>query len=178
MKKRKDMIFESLDALKPVINVINEAAEALEDKTRIISKSPISDVLLGALGAGVGATGSFAALYTLGTVGLSAAGITSGLAVAGGIIGGGMVAGVFVLAAPMVIMSGIGISIANKNKYKKLKQEKEEVYKNALKKHEGILNALKDEHDSNKERLDYLKSIDILLTKAIKDLKKDLEDNE
>lgn len=178
MKKRKDMIFESSEALKPVINVINEAADALEDKTRLINKSPIHEVLAGALGAGIGATGSFAALYGLGTVGLSAAGITSGLAVAGGVIGGGMVAGVFVLAAPIVIVSGFGISIANKKRHKQLKQEKEKVYKNALKKHEGILNALKVERDSNKERLDYLQSIDILLTNAIKDLKKDLEDDE
>ena len=54
----------------------------------------ISDA--GALGAGIGGVGSFAALYGLGSVvGLSAAGITSGLAAAGGIVGGGMVAGVF-----------------------------------------------------------------------------------
>ena len=53
--------------------------------------------------------GSFAALYGLGSVvGLSAAGITSGLAAAGSIVGGGMVAGVFVLAAPVAVLGGIG----------------------------------------------------------------------
>jgi len=35
----------------------------------------------------------------IGTAGLSAVGITSGLATAGSIIGGGMVAGIFTLAA-------------------------------------------------------------------------------
>ena len=57
-------------------------------------------MLAGALGAGIGGTGSLAALYGLGTVGLSAVGITSGLATIGSVVGGGMVAGVFVMAAP------------------------------------------------------------------------------
>ena len=57
-------------------------------------------MLAGALGAGIGGTGSFAALYGLGTVRLSDVGITSGLATIGSVVGGGMVAGVFVMAAP------------------------------------------------------------------------------
>jgi len=43
-----------------------------------------------------------------------------------------------------------------------------------LKKHEEIIQALKSEADADKERLDYLQSLNILLTQAIKDLKKDL----
>lgn len=66
-----------------------------------------------------------AALYGLGTVGLSAAGITSGLAAAGSIVGGGMVAGVFVLAAPAVIFAAGGVGITSHLKSKQLKQEKE-----------------------------------------------------
>lgn len=58
-------------------------------------------------GSGVGAAASFGALYTLGTTGVSAAGITSGLATAGSIVGGGMVAGIAVLAAPVAVL-GIG----------------------------------------------------------------------
>ena len=53
-------------------------------------------------------------------------------------------------------------------------QEKERLYTEALKKHEAIIKALKDEADADKERLDYLQSLNILLTQAIKDLKKDL----
>ena len=56
----------------------------------------------------------------------------------------------------------------------RLCQEKERLYKEALRKHEAIIKALKDEADANKERLDYLQSLNILLTQAIKDLKKDL----
>jgi hypothetical protein len=78
------MKFQSIESMQPVVNVINEAAEALNDPHRTISESTIPEVLAGALGAGLGGVGSFAAMYGLGTVvGLSAAGITSGLAAAG-----------------------------------------------------------------------------------------------
>ena len=133
-------------------------------------------MLAGALGAGIGGIGSFAALYGLGTVGLSAAGITSGLATIGSVIGGGMVAGVFVMAAPVVVLAGGGILLASNLKNKQLKQEKERLYKEALQKHEAIIQALKTEADADKERLDYLQSLNILLTQAIKDLKNDLGD--
>ena len=133
-------------------------------------------MLAGALGAGIGGIGSFAALYGLGTVGLSAAGITSGLAAIGSVVGGGMVAGVFVMAAPVVVLAGGGILLASNLKNKQLKQEKERLYKEALKKHEAIIQALKTEADADKERLDYLQSLNILLTQAIKDLKNDLGD--
>lgn len=133
-------------------------------------------MLAGALGAGIGGTGSFAALYGLGTVGLSAVGITSGLATIGSVVGGGMVAGVFVMAAPVVVLAGGGILLASNLKNKQLKQEKERLYKEALQKHEAIIQALKTEADADKERLDYLQSLNILLTQAIKDLKSDLGD--
>ena len=133
-------------------------------------------MLAGALGAGIGGIGSFAALYGLGTVGLSAVGITSGLATIGSVVGGGMVAGVFVMAAPVVVLAGGGILLASNLKNKQLKQEKERLYKEALQKHEAIIQALKTEADADKERLDYLQSLNILLTQAIKDLKNDIGD--
>lgn len=124
VKKKKNMNFQSVESLQQVVNVVNEAAVALNDKSRTIRESAIPEVLSGALGAGIGGVGSFAALYGLGTVGLSAAGITSGLA-AGSIVGGGMVAGVFVLAAPAVIFAAGGVGITSHLKSKQLKQEKE-----------------------------------------------------
>lgn len=169
------MVFQSVEALQQVVNVVNEAAAAVNDKTRTIRESSIPEVLAGALGAGIGGVGSFAALYGLGSVvGLSAAGITSGLAAAGSIVGGGMVAGVFVLAAPIAVLAAGGVGLAAHLKHKQLKQEKERLYKEALKKHQAIIQAMKDETNADKERLDYLHSLNILLTKAIKDLKKDL----
>lgn len=172
--RKKDMNFKSVEALQPVVNVINEAAAAINDKNRTINESSIPEVLAGVLGAGVGGVCSFAALYGLGCVGLSAAGITSGLATAGAIIGGGMVEGVFVLAAPIAILAGAGVGIACKLKNKQLRQQKESVYKEALKKHQAIIKALREEVNANKNRIDYLQSLNILLTQAIKELKKDL----
>ena len=181
VKNKKDMKFQSVEALQQVVNVMNEAAAALSDKRRTMRESAIPEVLAGALGAGVGAVGSFAALYGLGTVGLSAAGIMSGLAAAGGgvsaVLGGAVsasVAGVFVLAAPMVVSAAGGVGLASHLKYKQLKQEKERLYQEAVKKQNAIIKALKDEKDADKDRIDYLTSLNILLQQAIRDLKTDL----
>jgi len=174
VKKKKEMVFQSVESLQQVVNVVNEAASALNDKDRTIRESAIPEVLAGALGAGIGGVGSFAALYGLGTVGLSAAGISSGLAAAGAVVGGGMAAGVFVLAAPVAALAAGGVGVASHLKNKQLRQEKERLYKEALRKHEAIIKALKEEADADKERLDYLQSLNILLTQAIKDLNKDL----
>lgn len=181
IKKKKDMNFPSADSLQHVVNVVNEASIALNDKARTIKESAIPEVLAGALGAGVGGVISFTALYGLGTVGLSAIGISSGLATAGGtvsaIIGGAlspMVAGIFVLALPVAGLAAGGVGIAAHLKNKQLRQEKERLYKVALQKHEAVIQALKEEQNAEKDRLDYLHSLNILLQKAIKDLKKDL----
>ena len=172
IKRKKDMNFQSVESMQSVVNVVNEAAAALNDKRRTIRESAIPEVLAGALGAGIGGVGSFAALYGLGVVGLSAAGITSSLATAGTIVGGGMVAGVFVLAAPVAILAATSVGVASHLKNKQLRREKERLYKEALKKHDA--KAMKADADADKERLDYLQSLNILLQQAIKDLRHDL----
>lgn len=73
-----------------------------------------------AAGAAVGAGGSFAALSSLGVAGLSAPGITSGLAAAGSIIGGGMVVGIGVLAVPVAVLSVTGYALGKRRKNAKL----------------------------------------------------------
>lgn len=174
VKKKKDMIFQNVESLQQVVNVVNEASAALNDPKRTIRESAIPEVLAGALGAGIGGVASFAALYGLGLTGLSAAGISSGLATAGAVVGGGMAAGVFVLALPVAALAAGGVGIAAHLKHKQLRQEKERLYKEALVKHEAIIQALKDEAQAEKERLDYLQSLNILLQQAVKDLSKDL----
>lgn len=181
VKKKKDMNFQSVEALQQVVNVVNEAGAALNDPKRVIRESAIPEVLTGAIGAGVGGVISFNALYGLGTVGLSAVGVSSGLATAGtgasALIGGAlspMVAGIFVLAVPIAGLAAGGVGIATHLKYKQLKQEKERLYQEVLKKHQGIIKELQTELNKSKERQDYLASLNVLLTQALKDLKHDL----
>ena len=85
-----------------------------------------------------------------------------------------MVAGVFVLAAPVAGLAAVGVGVAAHLKSKQLRQEKERLYKEALRKHEAIIQEMKKEADADKERADYLNSLNILLQQAIKDLQKDL----
>ncbi len=70
----------------------------------------VTEGLAAAVGASVGATGSFILLGTLGVSGYSAVGLTTGLAAAG--MGGGMLAGMAVLAAPIAILGIAGYAIA------------------------------------------------------------------
>lgn len=121
IKKKKEMVFQSVDSLQQVVNVVNEAAAALNDSKRTIKESAIPEVLAGALGAGIG-----------------------------------------------------GVGVASHLKNKQLRQEKERLYKEVLARHEAIIQALKDEADADKERLEYLQSLNILLQQAVKDLSHDL----
>lgn len=181
MKAKKNINFQSVESLQGVVNVLNNASAALNDKHRTVRESAIPEVVGGALGAGVGGVGSFAALYGLGTVGLSGAGIMSGLATAGGavsaVLGGAVsasVAGIFVLAAPVAVCAAAGVGVSSHLKHKQLRQERERLYKEVLRKHQAIIKALKEEADADKERLEYLQGLNILLQQAIKDLQHDM----
>ena len=85
-----------------------------------------------------------------------------------------MVAGVFVLAVPIAALAAGGVGVASYLKNKQLRQEKERLYKEVLTRHEAVIQALKAEADADKERLDYLQSLNILLQQAVKDLRHDL----
>ncbi|MDD3020564.1 MAG: hypothetical protein PHX61_06230 [Alphaproteobacteria bacterium] len=171
---KQEVNFKNLDALVPVEKVIREAESAMHDSSRTVSTSSIPEVLGGVSGMGVGAAGSFTALYFLGTTGLSAAGITSALATAGALVGGGMVAGIGVLAAPVAILGVAGYGIFAHKKYKKLIQAKEALLQRAIQLRDGIIRQLKATSTENKERLDYLNKLNTLLQAAIKDLQADL----
>lgn len=173
--KKSEMIFKNSNSLESVRRVIDEANEGLDNKSRTIADSAIPEALAGALGAGIGGAASFATLYFGGSViGLSAAGITSGLAAAGRIVGGGMAAGIGVLAAPVAILGGAAIGITAHIKNKKLAEEKNALYTQAVSKQNAILELLKDKVAQSEERRKYLESLNILLQAAIKDLKHDL----
>ena len=89
-----------------------------------------------------------------------------------------MVAGVFVLAAPVAALTAVGVGTAAHLKNKQLRQEKERLYKAALEKHQAIIQALKDETDASKEWIEYLQSFNILLERAVRDLRQDLGEDE
>lgn len=179
MSKKKEN-YQSLDSLKPLVTVVNEAAAAVEDSSRTIVDSAIPQVLAGALGATVGGAGSFAALWALGTsaastFSLSGAGIMGGLAAAGNLIGGGAVTGMFVLTAPVGLLAVTGVGLASHARNKKLVQEKERLYQEALQKHHAIIHELKDRDKLTTERVDYLESLNRLLERAVNDLREDVE---
>lgn len=113
-----------MDILDPsqVERMKNQAAEETKIVLDQLEKDwpGITEGMATALGAGTGAAGSLAALYLLGTTGLSAVGITSGLATAGAIVGGGMAAGIGVLAAPVAILAVTAYAITKKKKNAKL----------------------------------------------------------
>jgi len=123
INKVKDMKFQSHEALNTIKSVLEEADKALGDKSYTIEDSSMSNIIRNVLtsttGVGVGGVIGFAGLFFGGSgVGLSAAQITSALAAAGALIGGGMAVGVAVLAAPAVILGGLGIIVGKKLKKK------------------------------------------------------------
>ena len=90
--------------------------EALDELRR--DEPEVADAAGAAVGSILGGAASFTTLYFGGVTGLSAVGITSGLATAG--LGAGMVAGIGVLAAPVAIFGIIGYGIAKKRRNAKL----------------------------------------------------------
>ena len=89
--------------------------EALDELGRDFPKA--LEAAATAVGSILGGAASFTALYFGGSVvGLSAAGMTSGLAAAGAVVGGGMAVGVAVLAAPVAILGVAGYAIVKRRK--------------------------------------------------------------
>ena len=174
-KMNKNKInFQNQAALVPVLKVINEANEAVNNQSRTIANSDMSEVLGGAIGSSAGAGLSFAALYALGTTGLSAAGITSALATAGSVVAGGMVAGVFVLAAPVALLAAGGVYYASKRNKKRLVQTKEKILMDAIRARDAVICRLQEESNENKDRIDELVALNNLLQAAIKNLQEDI----
>ena len=173
--KKSEMKFKNQETLKAAWAVIDEADSALNDRSRKMKDSPISDVIAGAVGVGIGAGIGFAGLYFGGcVVGLGTAGVTAGLMAAGEIVGGGMAAGVAVVAAPAVLLGGAALLMSSHSRNEKLRESKELLYKKAIAKQTEIIKALKEERDADKERIDYLNGLNILLQSIIKDLQHDL----
>lgn len=173
----KQILYRSIDALKPLEKVISEAKSALSDNERTQSgDAHLNETLISAGAVGTGGAISFAGLYFGGTItGLSAAGVTSGLAAAGGIVGGGMVAGIAVLAAPAVALGVGGYAYASRRNKRKLLEKKEMLLQEAQRKHQAIIEELSKKSQQTDERVNYLTQLNTLLQAAISDLQGDLQ---
>lgn len=167
-------IYQNIAALKPVRQLLAEVDKALNDRGRTIATSDIPEVLGGVAGGAIGVGVGLTLIYTSGVAGVSAAGITSGLATLGAIIGGGMTAGIFVAAAPMAALGVAGYAIVAKRNKNRLWQTKEALFQEALQKHDAILRELDNRINQSEERNRYLDSLNVLLQHVIDDLRKDL----
>ncbi len=168
-------IYKTLDSLAPVEELLAEATVAVNDSSRTSSGSAALNEALAAVGGtGFGGAVGFAGLYFAGKVGLSAAGITSGLAAAGSIVGGGMAVGIAVLAAPALLLGIGGYAVATHLNGKKLIERKEMLLQEALRKQQAVITKLHKTWRHNVDRIDYLERLNTLLQKAVQDLENDL----
>lgn len=106
-EKIQQMKDEAYESMKETIDELRRDAPKVVDAAGV------------AVGSALGGGASFTALYFGGVTGMSAAGITSGLAAAGALVGGGMAAGVAVLAAPVVVLGVVGYATVKKRRNSK-----------------------------------------------------------
>jgi hypothetical protein len=168
--------FKSMDSLGIVSSIIEEAGEALNDKTRNILNSPISDVLIAAVAAGGGvgidiAVISLIAGKTFGKLTMPA--ILHVLKVIGQ---GNAKKGMLLLGIPVALLTAGGNILAKHINKKHLKEAKERLLQEAVGKLHAIIEAQEMETDAVKERADELSRLNLLLADFIKKLKEDLGD--
>lgn len=172
--KKKELIYKNIKSLSPLMGVMGEANAALQDKSRTIKTSEIPELLGAIAGGSVGVGAGFAIVSAAGYTGLSAAGITSGLATLGALVGGGMAAGIFVAGLPMALLGIFGYGLLSRRNKRKLKQLKEALLQEAIKKHDAIIRELNQKANLAEDRMTYLESLNILLQRAVQDLEADL----
>ena len=172
---RKDMNYRSIESLERIERLCDEVDIVLDNKKTKRRGLPLFVGVLIIIGCLLLAMlFVYVLIFNLGTVGLSAAGITSALAA----IGGGMVGGIFaiglIIALPPIIAGTIFFTIREL----KFKSEKDSLYKEALKKHEAVLRALKEQRDEDAEKMEYLNELNIMLKRTIRELNEDRGVNE
>ena len=199
--KKKDMKFKNKKSLEKVQNVLMEADNALNDRSRTIGTSSIPNLLTTISAAGASATtlgivslwAAGADIAALGIIGGGAAmGAGAGVVGGGAVVGAGFVtgpaAGIAAVAAPAAIPlapiiavgagaaaigAGIGGAVVHA-KNKKVENQKMMMYQEAIRKQNAIIRALKAERNADKERMDYLNSLANALIEIINDLGFDL----
>lgn len=168
-----DLNFATLNALKPVEIVITEASRALKDQHRVISSSRIANVLRATRQITTEVDISFQAIYAYGT------GKTSNPKeyippddVGSAIVGTHLPN---LTSGPIeVLLALIGSLFFLVFRRKKIKQKEQDLYNQAIAKEKSLREQLQLEAGASQERIDYLKSVLVLLTYALKGLKQDL----
>lgn len=183
--KNKNMKYRTVDSLQNISNLIDEANTVLGNPEAQNLGKNVSEVVAGGVGGALGGGVSVTTLYMSGVTGLSAAGITSGLAATGrlavpllslaGVTCSPMVAGIGVLSMPVVTGYAICSKLVSLSNNKQLEQEKKRLYKEALKSHDAIISELKEEIRLNGEKTKYLDNLVMLLKKEIGNISSDLE---
>ena len=166
--------FESMNSLGIVSLVIEEAGEAVNDRTRTILNSPISDILIAAvaISGGVGidiAVISLIAGKSFGRLGMPA--ILHVLKIIGQ---GSAKRGMLFLAIPVALLGFGGNMLAKFVNKKQLGEAKERLLHQSVEKLHAIIEAQKAETYAVKARADELSRLNFMLTDFIKKLTEDL----
>lgn len=165
-----------MDALKQVQKVLDEANQTLSDKNRINMPDDVKEIIGATIGIGAGVGAGIVVISAGAAAGTAgAAWITSGLAAAGGVVGGGMMAGIFVATAPVAIFGVAGYGIVSKINKDRITKQKELLLKEAVAKHNKIINELSKKAKKSQERIDHLTYLNQAIQKIISNLEADLK---
>ena len=141
------MKYETIEDLQKAEAEIAEVDRMLDHESDKRVTAAISELAGGFGAAGVGVAGGFAAVYFAGVVGMSAAGITSGLAAVGAVIGGGMLAGIgMVIAAPLVLFGG-GYFLVRRHRAKKFNDARGKIRGHAIARKEFLERLIREKGD-------------------------------
>ncbi len=169
-----DLNFATLKALKPVEIVINEASRALKDQNRVISSSEIANVLRVTRQITNEEDIFFRAIYAYGTGKSSNPGkYVPPEDVGSAIVGKHLPFLASTLIEGLLVLAGSILFLVFRRK--KIKQKEQKLYDQAIAKEKSLHRQLQLEAGASQERIDYLKSVLVLLTYALKDLKQDLK---
>lgn len=171
-RDKGELYYKKVKDLKIIVDLLNESAVALDDKTRVITQSPTANALyIAGRGAGVvGAGLSLAAAYSLGVPTLVA--FFSDALIC---LGGTALAGTFALAAaPLAVLGAGGALIASKAKKSHLIKEKRRLLTEVEIKLMLLVNASEQEENPSEGRKALLETLKEGLKKAYTELHHDL----
>ena len=171
----RKLIYPTRGSLKPVQDVLTEAAELCDEKFLSNWKLDVPPAAGGAIGAAAGVgvgKGTLVVGAAAGTKG--AAALTSGSAFAGHAVGAGMAAGIGIVAAPVAALGAVGYSVFRHKQKKQLVAEKKELLGEAEVRRKSVQDLRTKWLERNRALEDRLQGCLVRLDDAIKHLRDDL----